>query len=71
MELVKNCMHHDDEFKYTAYKITYLLLFPVAFLCNIGALVVFFMQRSRRSVFLFLWGHSIDIHSVLNLKSAD
>ncbi|XP_044040127.1 cysteinyl leukotriene receptor 2-like [Siniperca chuatsi] len=48
MELVK-CFHDDDAFKYRAYTFTYLLLFPVAFLCNIGALAVFFMQSTRRS----------------------
>uniref|UniRef100_UPI0037E9A536 cysteinyl leukotriene receptor 2 n=1 Tax=Semicossyphus pulcher TaxID=241346 RepID=UPI0037E9A536 len=43
------CFHDDDKFKYSAYTFTYLLLFPVAFLGNIGALVVFFQQSSRRS----------------------
>ncbi|XP_033465426.1 cysteinyl leukotriene receptor 1 isoform X2 [Epinephelus lanceolatus] len=43
------CFHNDDAFKYRAYTFTYLLLFPVAFLCNIGALVVFFLQSSRRN----------------------
>lgn len=43
------CFHDDDAFKYRAYTFTYFLVFPVAFLCNIGALVVFFMQSSRRS----------------------
>ncbi|XP_045921464.1 cysteinyl leukotriene receptor 2 [Micropterus dolomieu] len=47
-ELAK-CFHNDDAFKYRAYTFTYLLLFPVAFLCNIGALAVFFLQRSRRN----------------------
>nr|XP_020483523.2 cysteinyl leukotriene receptor 1-like isoform X1 [Labrus bergylta] len=44
------CFHDDDKFKYRAYTFTYLLLFPVAFLSNIGALVIFFLQISRRSV---------------------
>lgn len=43
------CFHNDDAFKYRAYTFTYLLLFPVAFLCNIGALGVFLLQSSRRS----------------------
>ncbi|XP_074479800.1 cysteinyl leukotriene receptor 2-like [Sebastes fasciatus] len=43
------CFHDDDAFKYRAYTFTYLPLFPVAFLCNIGALVVFFLQRGRSS----------------------
>ncbi|GLD71272.1 cysteinyl leukotriene receptor 2-like protein [Lates japonicus] len=43
------CFHDDDAFKYRAYTFTYFLVFPVAFLCNIGALVVFFMQSSRRN----------------------
>ncbi|XP_028420611.1 cysteinyl leukotriene receptor 1 [Perca flavescens] len=42
------CFHNDDAFKYRAYTFTYLLLFPVAFLCNVGALAVFFLQRNRR-----------------------
>ncbi|XP_041842178.1 cysteinyl leukotriene receptor 1-like [Melanotaenia boesemani] len=41
--------HEDDAFKYHAYIVTYLVVFPVAFLCNVGALVVFFRQTSRRS----------------------
>ncbi|XP_044198058.1 cysteinyl leukotriene receptor 2-like [Thunnus albacares] len=48
-ELLTVCVHNDDEFKFRAYKVTYLLLFPVAFLCNVGALVVFFQQTNRRS----------------------
>ncbi|KAM6960265.1 cysteinyl leukotriene receptor 2-like [Tautogolabrus adspersus] len=47
---VHMCFHDDDMFKYRAYTFTYLLLFPVAFLSNIGALVVFFLQRTRRSI---------------------
>lgn len=43
-----SCPHADDVFKYQAYKITYLLVFPVALLCNFGALLVFFRQSSRR-----------------------
>ncbi|XP_004574940.3 cysteinyl leukotriene receptor 1 [Maylandia zebra] len=42
------CFHEDDAFKYSAYRYTYLLVFPVAFICNIGALAVFFRQSSRR-----------------------
>ncbi|XP_030018250.1 cysteinyl leukotriene receptor 1-like [Sphaeramia orbicularis] len=41
------CFHDDDAFKYRAYTFTYMLVFPVAFICNIGALVVFFLQSSR------------------------
>ncbi|XP_074518263.1 cysteinyl leukotriene receptor 2-like [Halichoeres trimaculatus] len=43
------CFHDDYAFKYCAYTITYVLLFPVAFLCNVGALVVFFMQSGHRN----------------------
>lgn len=46
--LLPACYHDDNMFKYRAYTFTYLLLFPVAFLGNIGALVVFLMQSSRR-----------------------
>uniref|UniRef100_A0A669CK67 Cysteinyl leukotriene receptor 1-like n=1 Tax=Oreochromis niloticus TaxID=8128 RepID=A0A669CK67_ORENI len=42
------CFHEDDAFKYSAYRYTYLLVFPVALICNIGALAVFFRQSSRR-----------------------
>ncbi|XP_054457894.1 cysteinyl leukotriene receptor 2-like [Anoplopoma fimbria] len=48
-ESLVTCFHKDDEFKYRAYTSTYLVLFPVAILCNIGALVFFFLQGSRRS----------------------
>ncbi|KAM4713921.1 cysteinyl leukotriene receptor 2-like [Anableps anableps] len=44
-----SCPHDDDKFKYNAYIFTYVLVFPVAFLCNILALVVFFKQKKRRS----------------------
>lgn len=44
------CSFHDDNsFKYRAYTITYLLLFPVALLSNIGALIVFLLQNNRRN----------------------
>ncbi|XP_078138526.1 cysteinyl leukotriene receptor 2-like [Centroberyx gerrardi] len=43
------CFHADDAFKYRAYSVTYLLLFPVALLSNIGALVVFLLQTNRRN----------------------
>ncbi|XP_029932255.1 cysteinyl leukotriene receptor 2 [Myripristis murdjan] len=44
------CSFHDDNtFKYRAYTISYLLLFPVALLSNIGALVVFLLRSNRRS----------------------
>ncbi|CAI5671337.1 unnamed protein product [Oreochromis niloticus] len=43
------CFHKDDAFKYSAYRYTYLLVFPVALICNIGALAVFFRQSSRRN----------------------
>ncbi|XP_070711381.1 cysteinyl leukotriene receptor 2-like [Pempheris klunzingeri] len=49
VESLLACFHDDDAFKYRAYTYTYLLLFPVSFVCNIGALVVFFLQSSRRS----------------------
>ena len=48
VELLVACFHDDDAFKYRAYTFTYLLLFPVAFLSNVGALIVFFLQTSRR-----------------------
>ncbi|KAM4611673.1 cysteinyl leukotriene receptor 2 [Polymixia lowei] len=43
------CNHDNDPFKYLAYTITYLLVFPVALLSNSGALVVFLLQTHRRS----------------------
>lgn len=43
-----SCPHDDDSFKYNAYIFTYVLVFPVAFLCNILALLVFFKQNKRR-----------------------
>ncbi|KAF0028895.1 hypothetical protein F2P81_018000 [Scophthalmus maximus] len=46
-ELV-NCTHDNKTFKYRAYSFTYLLVFPVAFACNTGALVVFLLQCRRR-----------------------
>ncbi|XP_010782790.1 cysteinyl leukotriene receptor 2 [Notothenia coriiceps] len=39
----------EDSFKYYVYSATYVLLFPIALICNGGALVVFILQRSRRS----------------------
>ncbi|KAM4536947.1 cysteinyl leukotriene receptor 1 [Odontesthes bonariensis] len=42
-----HCSHRDDDFKYRAYTFTYLLVFPVAFLCNVGALLIFFCSRRR------------------------
>ncbi|XP_054912282.1 cysteinyl leukotriene receptor 2-like [Poeciliopsis prolifica] len=45
----RTCPHDDDKFKYNAYIYTYFLVFPVAFLCNIIALVVFFKQKKRRN----------------------
>ncbi|XP_029381939.1 cysteinyl leukotriene receptor 1 [Echeneis naucrates] len=42
------CFHDDDAFKYQAYIYTFLLVFPVAFLCNIGALVIFYVHGSHR-----------------------
>lgn len=45
---LRTCVHDDDVFKYHAYIFTYLPLFPVAFVCNTGALVAFFLQSSRR-----------------------
>ncbi|XP_067117518.1 cysteinyl leukotriene receptor 1 [Osmerus mordax] len=47
--LFNNCIHSDDDFKYRAYTYTYLLVFPVAFLSNGGALVVFLFLSPRRS----------------------
>ncbi|XP_047443456.1 cysteinyl leukotriene receptor 2 [Mugil cephalus] len=48
-ESLITCVHTDDAFKYIAYIVTYLLVFPMAFFGNFGALVVFFMQRKRSS----------------------
>ncbi|XP_051800538.1 cysteinyl leukotriene receptor 2-like [Acanthochromis polyacanthus] len=48
-ESLMACVHDDDAFKYQAYTFTYLLVFPVAFLCNVGALAVFFLQSGSRS----------------------
>ncbi|XP_056224937.1 cysteinyl leukotriene receptor 2-like isoform X2 [Seriola aureovittata] len=48
-EMLVACFHDDDTFKYRAYTFTYLLVFPVAFLCNVGALAVFFLQSNRRN----------------------
>ncbi|XP_060922628.1 cysteinyl leukotriene receptor 1-like [Limanda limanda] len=42
------CIHSDDPFKFNAYIITYLLVFPFAFLCNTGALLIFIVQGPRR-----------------------
>lgn len=44
---LSHCYHDDNAFKYRAYIYTYILVFPVAFLCNTGALVVFFRIRKR------------------------
>lgn len=44
---VQECVHDDDTFKYQAYIFTYLPLFPVAFLCNVGALVAYWRRRHR------------------------
>ncbi|XP_069031701.1 cysteinyl leukotriene receptor 1 [Embiotoca jacksoni] len=49
VESLMSCFHDDDAFKHQAYRFTYLLVFPVAFLCNVVALAVFFLQGSRRS----------------------
>ncbi|XP_013855125.1 cysteinyl leukotriene receptor 2 [Austrofundulus limnaeus] len=46
---LSHCYHDDSTFKYLAYTCTYILVFPVAFLCNTGALVVFFQIRKRIS----------------------
>ncbi|XP_037335274.2 cysteinyl leukotriene receptor 2 [Pungitius pungitius] len=47
-DLLVACFHDDDAFKYRAYTITYMLLFPVAIVSNITALAVFFLLGSRR-----------------------
>lgn len=49
VESLMACVHDDDDFKYQAYTFTYLLVFPVAFICNVGALAVFFLQGGHRS----------------------
>uniref|UniRef100_A0A3P9ILD5 G-protein coupled receptors family 1 profile domain-containing protein n=1 Tax=Oryzias latipes TaxID=8090 RepID=A0A3P9ILD5_ORYLA len=43
------CLHNSDTVKYYVYTCTYMVVFPVAFLCNIGALVVFLRQRNNRT----------------------
>ncbi|XP_037540339.1 cysteinyl leukotriene receptor 2-like [Nematolebias whitei] len=47
---LSHCYHDDSAFKYRAYICTYILVFPVAFLCNAGALVVFFQIRKRNGI---------------------
>ncbi|XP_070404762.1 cysteinyl leukotriene receptor 1 isoform X2 [Nothobranchius furzeri] len=44
-----SCYSNDTQFKYSAYTFTYILVFPVAFLCNIGALAVFLRQNKFRN----------------------
>lgn len=53
----QDCYHDDDAFKYHAYIVTYLLIFPVAFLFNVGALM-FLSQRRRRR-----WEHKHESES--------
>ncbi|XP_034424817.1 cysteinyl leukotriene receptor 1 isoform X1 [Hippoglossus hippoglossus] len=48
MNEMMKCIHSDDLFRYNAYIITYLVVFPLAFLCNTGALVIFLLQGPRR-----------------------
>ncbi|XP_053271837.1 cysteinyl leukotriene receptor 1 [Pleuronectes platessa] len=47
-DTLEMCIHSDDPFKFNAYIITYLLVFPFAFLCNTGALLIFLVQGPRR-----------------------
>lgn len=48
MTNLSHCFHDDDWFKYRAYSVTYILLFPVAFFSNICALGVFILQKPSR-----------------------
>ncbi|XP_023807292.1 cysteinyl leukotriene receptor 2-like isoform X1 [Oryzias latipes] len=41
------CLHNSDTFKYYVYTCTYMVVFPVAFLCNIGALVAFHRMKKK------------------------
>lgn len=45
----QSCSGDDEIFKYRAYTVTYLLVFPMAFLSNIGALFVFLRLMPKRS----------------------
>ncbi|KAF6733399.1 Cysteinyl leukotriene receptor 2 [Oryzias melastigma] len=42
-----HCLHNDS-FKYHAYTVTYMVVFPVAFLSNMVAMVVFLRQQHNR-----------------------
>ncbi|XP_008323995.1 cysteinyl leukotriene receptor 1-like [Cynoglossus semilaevis] len=46
----ENCLHIDEEFRQQAYKSFYLLLCPLAFLCNAVVLVVFYKQSCNRKI---------------------
>ncbi|XP_035634066.1 cysteinyl leukotriene receptor 2-like isoform X1 [Oncorhynchus keta] len=45
----QSCSGEDEVFKYRAYTVTYLLVFPIALLFNSGALFVFLRLKSKRS----------------------
>lgn len=45
----QSCSGDDEVFKYRAYTVTYLLVFPIALLFNSGALFVFLRLKPKRS----------------------
>ncbi|KAJ7999819.1 hypothetical protein DPEC_G00198370 [Dallia pectoralis] len=45
----QSCSPDDEVFKYRAYTVTYLLVFPIGFLTNSGALFVFLRLTPKRS----------------------
>ncbi|RVE60939.1 hypothetical protein OJAV_G00185820 [Oryzias javanicus] len=43
------CLHNSDSFKYYPYTVTYVIVFPVAFVCNMVAMVIFLRQKPKRA----------------------